>query len=428
MKISKRSARIVSFLCALILALSVWGPKEAFAGNVTISQGSRSYYTAAAAGDSITVTLKNAYTSVAVQGKPSWITYTKSGSKFTLKVAAIPKGTETRQSDVVFRDGSKVWTLRVTQNCAHTYAWQVTVSPTCCKTGTQVYRCTKCKKLGLGSNSYQTIPATGKHSWGAWIVDKAPTCTTSGSKHRKCVNGPATQTATIPAAHTYVTGSNNERKCSRCNLPDYAYYMNSSSHFISTSGSDENGNSKGGTAGDQTGKEWQMTTSFGTINVSPSDVKRNIKINVYRYTSNSNVGTTLARLSIEAALNNNIGYDQNQNQTYLTELGKVKWDPKKITTPCEDDCAAGVCANVNAVGNLLGLSGLKNMPYSYTGSIGTALMNAGYSRVMTDKSSLSASDINSLRAGDIVVVRYEKKMDNGEWEGRGHAVVNVTGN
>ena len=274
------------------------------------------------------------------------------------------------------------------QYCSHTYAWETTRAATCTVDGMQVYRCTKCKQLSNGNNNYRTITAK----------------------------------------HTFITGSNNERYCKVCNTPDYDYYINASTHYISTSGSDERKKAKGGEAGDSTGEEWKMTTSFSSINVSPSNTQKNIKINVYRYTANSEVGKKLARLSIEAALNNNIGYDQDERTTYMTELKKVGWDPKKITTKCEQDCAAGVSTNVIAVGNLLNLPKLRDMPISATGAIGDSLTNAGYTKVYSDKSSLSTSEINSLKAGDILVVRYQKKNDKGDWVWKGHAVVNVTGN
>jgi len=42
----------------------------------------------------------------------------------------------------------------------------------------------------------------------------------------------------------------------------------------------------------------------------------------------------IAELGIKAALNNKIGYDQNQRGTYWTQLKKANYDPSKITTAC----------------------------------------------------------------------------------------------
>ena len=84
------------------------------------------FYRAACREQTISVTLSGAYTSVALQGKPTWISCTKSGSKFTLNVSR-NTSTSSRRSDVVFRDGTKLWTLRVTQNGAPTV--KVTLDP-----------------------------------------------------------------------------------------------------------------------------------------------------------------------------------------------------------------------------------------------------------------------------------------------------------
>ena len=106
---------VLRALCALLLALLLIGPEIAQAGTVTIGQGSTRTYTAAAGGESFTVSLTDAYTSVFLQGKPGWVSCTKNGSKFSVEVSK-NTGTSSRSGDVVFRDGNKIWTLRITQN------------------------------------------------------------------------------------------------------------------------------------------------------------------------------------------------------------------------------------------------------------------------------------------------------------------------
>ena len=78
------SKNVIHVLCVLLLALVLIGPNVAQAGSVTIAQGGTKTYSVAASGETITVTLTNAYTSVVCQGKPSWINCSKNGSKFTL--------------------------------------------------------------------------------------------------------------------------------------------------------------------------------------------------------------------------------------------------------------------------------------------------------------------------------------------------------
>ncbi len=110
---NKRS--VVRFLCLLFLAVVLYTPTIAEAASLTIAQGGTSRYTVSYGGETITVNLSGAYTSVILQGKPSWIGSSKNGSRFTLTVSA-NTSTSSRSGDVVFRDGSKLWTLRLTQN------------------------------------------------------------------------------------------------------------------------------------------------------------------------------------------------------------------------------------------------------------------------------------------------------------------------
>lgn len=73
---------------------------------------------------------------------------------------------------------------------------------------------------------------------------------------------------------------------------------------ISNSGHDQNGRYKGGKAGDQTGTEWQIISWYRR----PWNVVIRLK--------NRAAADLLAQLAIEAANNNNIGYNQNQRTTY----------------------------------------------------------------------------------------------------------------
>lgn len=93
----------------------------------------------------------------------------------------------------------------------------------------------------------------------------------------------------------------------------HAKYINSTgTHYISNSGSDENGSYAGGQAGDQTGKEWRMRDWYD----------RPWKC-VLRY-PDQKVALKIAQLAIDAALNDRIGYDQSQNRTYLTKYYRVR--------------------------------------------------------------------------------------------------------
>jgi len=169
----------------------------------------------------------------------------------------------------------------------------------------------------------------------------------------------------------------------------HAKYINSTAtHYISNSGSDENGAYSGGQAGDQTGKEWRMRDWYNR----PWSC-------VLRY-PDQKVALKIAQLAIDAALNDKIGYDQSQNRTYLKQLKAVGWEPSKITVACEADCSAGVCANVTAAGYLLGIPALQNHTGTYTGNMRSALTKAGF-QLLTDSKYLTGGDY--LLPGDILL-------------------------
>ena len=169
----------------------------------------------------------------------------------------------------------------------------------------------------------------------------------------------------------------------------HAKYINSTgTHYISNSGSDENGSYSGGQAGDQTGKEWRMRDWYNR----PWSC-------VLRY-PDQKVALKIAQLAIDAALNDKIGYDQSQNRTYLKQLKAVGWEPSKITVACEADCSAGVCANVTAAGYLLGIPALQNHTGTYTGNMRSALTKAGF-QLLTDSKYLT--DGAYLLPGDILL-------------------------
>lgn len=101
---------------------------------------------------------------------------------------------------------------------------------------------------------------------------------------------------------------------------------------------DERGRIAGGAAGDQAGKEvctrlwynknWDYVIRF-------KDVQKREKA---------------AAFMEKLAANNNVGYDQYNRNTLITQLEKVGWDPTKITTKCECDCSSAITAAAIAAG------------------------------------------------------------------------------
>lgn len=159
--------------------------------------------------------------------------------------------------------------------------------------------------------------------------------------------------------------------------------------YISNSGHDENNNYYGGRAGDQTGTEWQIRSWYNRPWTQ-----------VLHY-PDANVRKTIAQLAIEAALNNNIGYDQYERTTFWYQLAKVGYHPANIKTPCESDCSAGATACCKAAGYLHNISGLKNLsPDNYTGSMVSAFRAAGF-EIRTASKYLSSPDY--VCAGDVLL-------------------------
>lgn len=164
--------------------------------------------------------------------------------------------------------------------------------------------------------------------------------------------------------------------------------MTTSPVKISNSGSDENGNYKDGKAGDQTGKEWRIRDWY------------NYPWNCVLRHPLAEVRACLATLAVKAAENDNIGYDQNQRDSYGKELANAGYDPSKITKPVESDCSKGVIDNTKAAGYILGIQELQRLTATYTGNMRAAYKAAGF-YVLTESKYLKSSDY--LLAGDILL-------------------------
>lgn len=177
------------------------------------------------------------------------------------------------------------------------------------------------------------------------------------------------------------------------------YLYSTDTHYISNSGQDENKACHGGKAGDQSGHEWALKPWYNR----PWSV-------VLRH-PNQAVALTIAKLSIDAAHNDNIGYDQYQRETYWQALQKAGYDPSAITTPCEEDCTAGVSANVKAAGYLCGVAALQSVPICTSRDMRQAFVRAGF-QALTASRYLNGSDY--LLPGDVLL--YENH----------HAATNVT--
>lgn len=149
---------------------------------------------------------------------------------------------------------------------------------------------------------------------------------------------------------------------------------------------DENNKIKGGTAGDQTGKEVCIRDWY------------NKNWNVLLRPLSHDIAEKSAIACEKACANSKIGYDQNQRNTLKTQASKVKFDLSKITTACECDCSSlmTVCAEA---------SGVK-IPYNSgnaptTSTMRKAFTSTGMYTAITDSKYLSQSVY--LKRGDILI-------------------------
>lgn len=174
--------------------------------------------------------------------------------------------------------------------------------------------------------------------------------------------------------------------------------------MLSNCGHDENYRYSGGNAGDQTGNEWYLRPWYS-----------NSWTFMYRY-PDPKVRTMICALAIEAAKNDNVGYDQWERTTFWTQLKKVGYRPSKITVKCEADCSSGVAAIVKATGYLLGIPALQNVNINMTTyNEYQVLTGAGFqafnaSKYLTSEANLSPGDIIQSKGHTATVVTKDGSM------------------
>lgn len=149
---------------------------------------------------------------------------------------------------------------------------------------------------------------------------------------------------------------------------------------------DESYKTKGGKAGDQTGKEVCIRPWYS----KPWSF-------ILRCKDSSKA--ELMAIACENGCNNrHIGYDQNQRNTLRTQAKKVDFDLSKIITPCECDCSSFMAVCAEAVG--------ISIPYNGTNAPTTSTMRAAFTstgmfEALSDSKYLTSDKY--LKRGDILV-------------------------
>lgn len=241
--------------------------------------------------------------------------------------------------------------------------------------------------------NYQANPWTDSNGWGAWTSDTIRQYSSHGrvrgyGKNLDINKAYMSQSDWVNAAKgikvTPIVSSKPAPKTQWAACVS----LTTSPVKISNSGSDENGNYKNGKAGDQNGREWYIRDWY------------NRPWNCVLRHPLAEVRACIATLAYKAAQNDNIGYDQNQRDSYGVALAKADYDPSKITTPVESDCSKGVIDNVKATGYILGMPELQHLEATYTGNMRAGFAKAGFI-VLTESKYLTSGDY--LMAGDIVL-------------------------
>lgn len=118
-------------------------------------------------------------------------TTTTKGKTYGYAVAAVSGDYASAQSNRV--------TLKITGTPSHRYnSWVIDKEPTCTEAGSKHRDCTECTDVQT-----VTIPATG-HNYGDWKITKEATCSETGSHYRTCSVCSYKETKTIPVKdHVY---------------------------------------------------------------------------------------------------------------------------------------------------------------------------------------------------------------------------------
>ena len=186
------------------------------------------------------------------------------------------------------------------------------------------------------------VAAYGSNKDGKIYIDSKPNVGEDGWQYTstKKISGISGTVDTSLFYTEYFKENDGGEKMSVTPIIDFTKYYNK----VSNSGSDEKGGIRGGKAGDQTGKEWTIRAW--------SDFGQNYIIRI----NDREIANEFATVSIYAAENDNVGYNQYKRTTYYTQLKKpeVNFDPRKIKTKCDDDCSAGTLANLVAALELTG--------------------------------------------------------------------------
>ncbi|THG36819.1 hypothetical protein [Adlercreutzia caecimuris] len=142
---------------------------------------------------------------------------------------------------------------------------------------------------------------------------------------------------------------------------------------VANCGHDERGKYSGGKAGDQSGTEWYIREDY------------DFGQSVYLVHPDDAVNDLMARMAVNGARNDNIGYDQGQRTTFYVCLKAANWVVSAIKEKCESDCSSGVGALGEACVQRLKLTKAHISKDIYTGNLKAAFVAAGWNAYTYDQ-------------------------------------------
>lgn len=188
--------------------------------------------------------------------------------------------------------------------------------------------------------------------------------------------------------------------------------------MIANSGGNEWGGLYGGAPGDQTGREWCVREWYSC----PWLV-------VLRHPE-QRLAREFAYLARRAAGNDRVGYNQLNRMSFWAALEATgTYDPADISTPCDDDCSAGVTACVKAAGIRLGYGAVAAIdPSTCTGNMRESFEAVGFEALTA--SGYTASP-DRLHPGDVLLrdgYHVAMNLDLGDlaegWDPEGNDIMN----
>lgn len=135
---------------------------------------------------------------------------------------------------------------------------------------------------------------------------------------------------------------------------------------VANCGHDERGKYSGGKPGDQSGTEWYIREDY------------DFGQSVYLVHPDEKVNDLMARMAVNGAKNDHVGYCQGHRTTFFAALKKAKWVVARIDEDCESDCSSGVAALGEACVQRKKLKKAHISKDVYTGNLKAAFVAAGW--------------------------------------------------